>query len=226
MPFHHTAGFWSRLQRQGCTKPLIKVEAAGRSSRVRRLPGTGPGALETHAFPTPALQKQQLTLRKAGSFVRRSASGQPRGMVTRLRSSLSAPSRTGGQSKPLRSGTLAHGYVPGSTPPTLGFSQHPSLRSSQVCLRSAGSSPARSAGPRQGSDMVVSFGPARRPDAGGSHGTSRPSRRYRSITAACSCWRVTATHRSSTLPPAPQRKHCHTPLPRWAAKDRLRGPWD
>jgi hypothetical protein len=65
--FDHTAGFWYRLQRQGCTKQLIKVEAAGRFSGVRRLPGTGPSALETHAFPTPAIQNQQLTLRNAGS---------------------------------------------------------------------------------------------------------------------------------------------------------------
>src|SRR5581483_5187784 len=46
-----------------------------------RLPGVAPGASETHAFPTPALQNQQLALRGAGSFVASSTRGQPRGKV-------------------------------------------------------------------------------------------------------------------------------------------------
>src|SRR5262249_24128181 len=55
----------------------------------------------------------------------------------------------------------------------------------------------------------------------GSHGTSFPRRSHRSRTAACSGCRVTATHRSSALPPAPQAKQCHTPLLRWATNARL-----
>src|SRR5215472_17021056 len=41
------------------------------------------------------------------------------------------------------------------------------------------------------------------------------------MTAACSGCRVTATHKSSALPPAPQAKQCHTPLSRWATNARL-----
>src|SRR5207247_6217830 len=66
----------SRLQHQGCTKQLFKVGVAWPFARARRLPSVTPSALETHAFPTPALQNQQLTLRKAGSFVLSSTSGQ------------------------------------------------------------------------------------------------------------------------------------------------------
>ena len=69
------------MQPQGCTKQLFKVTVAWPVARARRLPGVTPSALETHAFPTPALQNQQLTLRKAGSFVLSSTSGQPRGKV-------------------------------------------------------------------------------------------------------------------------------------------------
>jgi len=57
--------------------------------------------------------------------------GQPRDKVSPI-VRLIQPSRTGGQSERLRSGTVAHGYVPGSPSQTLGFLQYPHLRSSQV----------------------------------------------------------------------------------------------
>ena len=138
------------------------------------------------------------------------------------------PSRAGGQSKPSRSGTRAHECIAGSTSQTVGCLQRPALRSSQACLRSANSSPARSAWLHHGSAMIAfSFRSPRRPGAGpGSHGTSRPSRRYRSMTAPCSGWRVSAAHRSSTLPPAPQTKQCHRPRPRCAANARRCGARD
>src|SRR5258708_27163209 len=63
--------FASRLQHPGCTKHVIKVQVRGPRGRSPRLPGLAPGAFETHTFPTSALQNHQLTLRKAGSFVRR-----------------------------------------------------------------------------------------------------------------------------------------------------------
>ena len=44
-----------------------------------------------------------------------------------------------------RSGIVAHGCVAGSMSPTFGFLQHPSSRSSLVCLRKTSGSPARSA---------------------------------------------------------------------------------
>ena len=63
----------------------------GRSRRpLHRGPGTAgrsSGAFETHAFPTSALQNQQLTLRGAGSLGRGSTPGQPRDKVARCRSS-------------------------------------------------------------------------------------------------------------------------------------------
>ena len=145
--------------------------------RHPRLPGLAPGPLETHAFLTPALQNQQLTPRRAGPFGTRldarAACGQSHAPPIRL---FNRPSRTGGQSKPMRSGTLAYGYLPGSTSQTKRFSQHPWLRSSQVGLRSAASSPARSAWLRQRSGMVGSL--VRRAGAAGrgNHGTSWPSR--------------------------------------------------
>ena len=63
--------FASRLQRQDCTKHVIKVQVRGPHAGTPRRPGVAPGAFETHTFPTSALQNHQLTLRKAGSFVRR-----------------------------------------------------------------------------------------------------------------------------------------------------------
>jgi hypothetical protein len=55
------------------------------------------------------------------------------------------------------------------------------------------------------------------------HGTGWPSRSYNWSTAGYSRWPVACAHRSRALPDAPQRKHCHTPRPRCAEKDRLRG---
>src|SRR5262249_33481070 len=59
--------------------------------------------------------------------------------------------------------------------------------------------------------------------ARGSHGTDRPSRSHRSSTAGYRLWPVAQHHNSRALPLAPQPKQCHTPRPRCAEKERLRG---
>src|SRR5271163_4667093 len=81
LPIDYAAGFSLTVAARGCTKQVFKVQAVRPFLGTRRLPGVTPGALETHAFPTPALQNQQLALRGAGSFVLSSTSGQPRGKV-------------------------------------------------------------------------------------------------------------------------------------------------
>jgi len=102
-------GFSLAVAAPGCTKQLCKVQAAWPFTRAGRLPGVPPGALETHAFPTPALQNHRLAPRGAGPFVTSSTRGQPRGNVFVAGLLLvQSPSRAGGQSKPVRSGTLAH----------------------------------------------------------------------------------------------------------------------
>ena len=148
--------FESRLQHPGCTKHVIKVPVRGSPRRGPRLPGVAPGAFETHTFLPSALQNHQLTLRKAGSFVTRLDARAASGLGRRSDPQPKSPRRAGGQSKRVRSGTLAYGYLPGSTSQTQRLSQYPWLRSSQVGLRSAYSSPARSAWLRHGSGMVRS----------------------------------------------------------------------
>src|SRR5262249_54424659 len=59
--------------------------------------------------------------------------------------------------------------------------------------------------------------------AGEGHGTAGPSRSHRSSTAGYRLWPVAQHHNSRALPLAPQPKQCHTPRPRCAEKERLRG---
>jgi hypothetical protein len=60
-------------------------------------------------------------------------------------------------------------------------------------------------------------------DDGVNHGTARPSCRHSESAPACTDCPVTRSHRSRALPQAPQRKHCHTPRPRYAENARLVG---
>ena len=66
-----------------------------------------------------------------------STRGQPRGKVVMVRAYLVKAEPRRGPIKATRSGTVAHGCVAGSSSPTIGCLQHPSLRSSLACLRSA-----------------------------------------------------------------------------------------
>ena len=120
---------------------------------------------------------------------------------------------------------MAHGCIAGSMSQTLRFLQHPSLRSSRV----ASVRPLAPRHGRLGFVMVPAwlFSPLIACWFVGLHAAARARRvparvqiEHRRVQAA---GRVTATHRSRTLPPAPQPKQCHMPLPRWAANDRLRG---
>src|SRR6516165_8693613 len=106
------------------------------------------GDLETLAFPAAAFQNGRLALREAGpvgsQLDARAASGQgllllamvPRGIM---------PSRAEGPSTATRSRTRAPRCIAGSLSQRSGLLQHLCLRSSLDCLRSAASSPARSA---------------------------------------------------------------------------------
>ena len=68
-----------------------------------------------------------------GGLVRNTARrGQPRARSHVPISRPIQPSRTGGQSKPARSGTVARGCMAGAASQTSGSFQHPCLRSSQV----------------------------------------------------------------------------------------------
>src|SRR5262249_31379949 len=70
-------------------------------------------------------------------------------------------------------------------------------------------------------DAATRSGPTR-PGAD-NQGTSRPSRAHTSGTAAWLSGRVTATHRSRALPPAPPTNQRHSRLPQCPAHDRLAG---
>src|SRR5262245_35741464 len=146
LPLGCTAGFPFRLQRPGCTKPLIEVVAVRPVAGTRRLPGLAPGASETHTFPAPALQDQRLALRRAGPFVSGSTRGQPRdkvGVADPLGPS-TEPRRGPTQAREVgNAGARVHR---GIGVPNDEFLAAPEVALVPACFRSANSSPARSAG--------------------------------------------------------------------------------
>jgi hypothetical protein len=99
------------------------VPRGGLSKRQAHAPWSGPSWL-------PARHEGSLRLRSP---------------ATDLPTILRMPIRAGGSSKATRSATRAPRCIAGSTSQTERFLQHLGLRSSQACLRSADSSPARSA---------------------------------------------------------------------------------
>src|SRR5438874_536034 len=116
--------------------------------------GRSPGAFETHAFPTPALQNQQLTLRGAGSLGRGSTLGQPRDKVARCRSSCEPAEPHRGPIQAREVGNTGARVRTGINVPNVGFFAVPFDALVPACLRSASSSPARSAWLRHGSGMA------------------------------------------------------------------------
>jgi hypothetical protein len=137
--------------------------------------GIFPGARETLAFPAAALQNDGLALRRAGPvgcrLGARAASGQ--GLLLAMVPIRKMPSRAGGPSKATRSGTGAHRCHTGSWShlwPASG------MRSSREGLRSAASSPARSAWLQSGSRHRHFSFCDRSGRRGGRHGTARPRR--------------------------------------------------
>ena len=168
--------FPSRLQHPGCTKHVMKVQGRQPALGTLRLPGLAPGAFETHAFPAPALQNQQRTPRRAGSFGTRLDARAASGKVVRsdLQSGPAEPYRGPIQASEVGSGGA--GVHRGIDVPNVRFLSAPWFALVPACLRSAASSPARSAWPRPGSGMVCSFGRRAVDDRAESHGTSRPRR--------------------------------------------------
>jgi hypothetical protein len=164
--------FESRLQHQGCTKHVTKVQVRQPDFGTRRLPGLAPGAFETHTFPTPAPQNQQLAPRRTGSFVTRLDARAASGKVARsdVCSGPAEPYRGPIQAREVGNGGA--GVHRGIYVPNVRLLAAPVFALVPGCLRSAPSSSARSAWLRHGSGMVGSL--ARRALAGhaGSHGTS------------------------------------------------------
>ena len=168
--------FGSWLQHPGCTKHVIKVQVRGSLKESHDCRAFRPAPSKLTRSPRRLFKTISSRSVKRARSAHGSMRGQPRGTVAVPINTFQWPSRTGGQSKPVRSGTLAYGYLPGSLSQTTRFSQHPWLRSSQVGLRSASSSPARSAWRRHGSGMVGSLVGRVVDDRRGSHGTSWPRR--------------------------------------------------
>jgi hypothetical protein len=149
--------------------PALRGRAIGGCRALRS------GALETHTYPSPAIQNEWLTLRGAGPFMGSSTPGQPRGQVAHFRSVLKIqPSRAGGPSNAARSGILAPRYLRDRCPQRwLRCLQYLRLRSSPGASVRPSSSPARSAwlrrfdqtrrpSPLQGASRASGVGPSLR----------------------------------------------------------------
>ena len=178
-PVACAAGIWQRCQPPGCTKQLfgVKITWPFALAGCLRAKGSAPQILVR--APCRLVKAARSRCRQRSQFGSSSARGQPRGLIP-LGPSLAIPESCRGPIQAMRSGAMTQ---PGARAPGGPTSFRPGGALAPGCLRSVVQLPDTPGYPLDRSMTSVLSLTVVDGWTGHSHGTSWPSRSYRSRTA-------------------------------------------